>query len=72
MFEIFHLQSNAGFLQNSNLEWQENESIISNGVYFHNRLNHSHTHIYTHTHTIFVAFLETGNKNGDLKVVHQL
>ena len=52
MFEIFHPQSNAGLktslalmhmttfiLQSSNLEWQEKESIICNGVYFKRRWN---------------------------------
>ena len=30
-------------------------------------------YIYINTHThIFVAFLETGNKNGDLNVLHHL
>ena len=72
MFEIFHLQGNACLkaslavmyltafiLRSSNFEWEENESVVefifSIGETFH-------THRYTHAH-IFVAFLETGNKN---------
>ena len=55
-------------LRSSNLEWQGKESIICGGVYFQHRRNLSHTQ----TH-IFVAFLETENKNGHLIIaLHQL
>ena len=63
-------------LPSSNLEWQEKESIICGGVYFQHRWNlsvsltHTHTHTHTHPH-IFLAFLETGNKTGNLIVLHQ-
>ena len=54
-------------LWNSNLEWQEKESIICVGVYFQHSWNRSHNH----TH-IFVAFLETENENSHLIALHQL
>ena len=36
---------------------------------FNRALTHTHTytHTHTHTHATFVAFLESGNKNEDLK-----
>ena len=73
MFEIFHLQSNAGLkaslaiidittfiLRSSNLEWQEKEPIIRGGVYFQHKWNLSLSHTYTY---ISIPFLKTGNRS---------
>ena len=79
MFQIFYPQSNVGFkaslalrhmtafiLQNSNLKWEDKESIICMEFIF--RIGETF-HIHTHN---FVAFLESGNKNSDLLILCQL
>ena len=69
-----------------NLKWRERNPLsvvaftFSKGERFHRQTHtnththtHTHTHTYTHKHTnIFVAFLETGNKNVHLIDLHQL
>ena len=50
-------------LRSSNLEWQEKEPIICGRVCFKHKWNLSVSLTHIHTY-IFVAFLETGNKNG--------
>ena len=55
----------AFILRNSNLKWEDKESITCMEFIF--RIGETF-HIHTH---IFVVFLESGNKNSDLIILYQ-